>query len=97
MAQSKQNIFEYKTEILLFRTKSKRNITRHLNSRISSQYIPWTTQVKYLGLTMTEHLNWDLYFSQLKKKLNRGIGLLAKIRHFTAKHFFLIGVHSMQV
>ena len=33
-----------------------------------------------------EHLNWDLYFSQLKKKLNRGIGLLAKIRHFTPKH-----------
>ena len=25
------------------------------------------------------------YFNQLKKKLNRGIGLLAKIRHFTPK------------
>ena len=75
-----------KTEILLFRPKSKRNITKHLNFRISGQYIPQTTQVKYLGLTMNEDLNWDLYFSQLKKKLNRGIGLLAKIRHFTPKH-----------
>ena len=35
---------------------------------------------------MNEHLDWDLYFSQLKKKLNRGIGLLSKIRHFTPKH-----------
>ena len=26
------------------------------------------------------------YFNLLKKKLNRGIGLLAKIRHFTPKH-----------
>ena len=43
------------------------------------QYIPQTTQVKCLGLTMNEHLHWDLYFSQLKKKLNCGIGLLAKI------------------
>ena len=35
---------------------------------------------------MNEHLDWDLYFSQLKKKLNRGIGLLSKIRYFTSKH-----------
>ena len=32
---------------------------------------------------MNKNLDWDLYFSQLKKKLNCGIGLLAKIRHFT--------------
>ena len=58
----------------------------HLNFRISGQYIPRTTQVKYLGLTMNEHLDWDLYFSQLKNKPNRGIGLLSKIRHFSPKH-----------
>ena len=37
---------------------------------------------------MNEHLDWDLYFSQPKKKINRGIGLLAKIRHFTSKHLW---------
>ena len=35
---------------------------------MSGQYIPRTTQVKNLGLTMNKHLDWDLYFSQLKKK-----------------------------
>ena len=35
---------------------------------------------------MNEHLAWDLYFSHLKKKLNGGMRLLAKIRHFTPKH-----------
>ena len=49
--------------------------------------IPLTTQVKYLGLTMNKHLDWDLYFSQLKKKLNHGIGLLAKIKHFTPRNY----------
>ena len=83
---NKTSLNTSKTEILLFRPKSKRNITKHLNFRISGQYIPRTTQVKYLGLTMNEHLDLDLYFSQLKKKLNRGIGLLSKIRHFTPKH-----------
>ena len=75
-----------KTKILLFGPKSKRNITKHLNFRISGQYILRATQVKYLDLTMNEHIDWDLYFSQLKKKLNRGIGLLSKLRHFAPKH-----------
>ena len=44
------------------------------------------TQIKYRGFKFNEHLDWDIYFSQLKKKLNRGNGLLAKIRHFTPEH-----------
>ena len=39
--------------------------------------------MKYLGLTMNKHLDWDLCFSQLKNKLNRWIELLAD---FTPKH-----------
>ena len=35
-----------KTEILLFRSQSKRNITEHLNFKISGQYIPRKTQFK---------------------------------------------------
>ena len=76
-----------KIETFLFRPKSKRNITKHLNFRISGQYIPRTTKVKYLGFTMNEYLDWDLYFSRLKKKLDCGIGLLTKIKH----------LHEMQV
>ena len=34
---------------------------------------------------MNEHLI-DIYFIELKKNLNHGIRLLAKIRHFTPKH-----------
>ena len=74
------------TKILLFRPKSKRKITKHLNFRISGQYVPQKTQVRYLGLTINEPLDWDIYFSQLKKKRNCGIGLLAKIKDFTLKH-----------
>lgn len=53
---------------------------------MTGQHILWATQIKYLRLTAKEHLDWDLYFSQLKEKLNRGIGPLAKIRHFSPKH-----------
>ena len=33
---------------------------------------------------MNKKFDWDLYFSQLKKKLNRGTEFLAKIRNFTS-------------
>ena len=67
-----------KTEILLFRPKSKRNITKHLNFRISGQYIPRKTKVKYLGLTINEHLDWDLYFSQQKRNSIVGLAFWQK-------------------
>ena len=40
-----------KTEIILFRPKSQSNITKHLNFRISGQYIGRISEVKYLGLS----------------------------------------------
>ena len=64
-----------KAEVLLFRPKSKRNITKHLNFRIKGHYITWKTRIKYLILTINDHLD-----------CNRGIGFLAKIIHFTSKH-----------
>ena len=73
-----------KTEIILFRPKSQSNITKHLNFRISGQYIGRISEVKYLGLILNEFLSWSTYYTLLKKKLNRAIGLLSKVRHFTS-------------
>ena len=46
-----------KIKILLFRPKSKRNITKHLNFTISVHYISQITQIKYLELATNEHLD----------------------------------------
>ena len=62
MTQIKKNIFKYK-----YRPKSERNIGKHVNFRISEKYIPRTTKVKHLGLTINEHFDWDFYFSPRKK------------------------------
>ena len=48
-----------KTEIILFRPKSQSNITKHLNFRISGQYIERIIEVKYLGLILNEILSWS--------------------------------------
>ena len=42
--------------------------------------------VKYLGVFLNDSLSWDTLLNTLIPKLNRAIGLLAKIRHYTPKY-----------
>ena len=41
--------------------------------------------VKYLGVTLEENLDWNLHLNSLKLKLNKATGLLCKIRHYVPK------------
>ena len=85
-----------KTEIILFRPKSQANIAKHLNFRRSGQRVERINEVKYLGLVVNEILEWRTHFTQLKKKLNRAIGLLSKIRHHTSRNLLKpIYFHSL--
>ena len=84
-----------KTEIILFRPKSQSNITKHVNFRISGQYIERISEVKILGLILNEFLSWSTYYTLLKKKLNRAIGLLSNVRHFTSQHLLKTIYYSL--
>ena len=39
-------------------------------------------QAKYLGVYLDEHLSWSFHLNQLKSKLSRARGLLAKLRNY---------------
>ena len=73
-----------KTEIVIFRPKHK-VITKHLNFRVSGQKINLSTTVKYLGVTLKKHLEWQGYINSLLIKLNSAPGLLSKIQHYAPK------------
>ena len=69
-----------KTEIIMFRAKGK-DITKHLNFRLSGKKIELSEKIKYLGLIIDEHLTWKQHMSLIKCKLSKAIGLLSRIRH----------------
>ena len=73
-----------KTKIALFRSKRK-TITKKLNFQISGQNIPISKSVKYLGVMLNENLSWDSHMAYILPKLNRGLGLLSKIRYYVPK------------
>ena len=70
-----------KTEIIIFQPKGK-IITKHLNFRICGQKINPINQTKYLGIYLDKHLSWNSHLNQLKTKLSRGCGLLAKLCYY---------------
>ena len=42
-------------------------------------------RVKYLGIQIDQHLNWNEHIKNIIPKLTRAIGILSKIRHYVPK------------
>ena len=38
--------------------------------------------VKYFGLYLDKNLDWNYNLNQLYGKLNRGVGILSKVKHY---------------
>ena len=74
-----------KTEILLFRPKGK-TITKHLNFRISGERIKTSTTVKYLGVLLHAHHNWQPHIDSFVTKLSKAVSLLSKIRYYVPRY-----------
>ena len=54
------------------------NVTLIMNRKAIEQ----TTHVKYLGVFVDEHLNWNNHITHVAKKIGRGIGIMVKLRHY---------------
>ena len=68
------------SETVIFKSHSKQ-ITKHLKFRLSRQKIIHKNHTKYLGIIIDEHLTFlRNVTAQLRQKLNRTNGLLAKSR-----------------
>ena len=67
-----------KTELIIFSPKRKQ-ISEHLNFHMSGQKIETSNRVKYLGIQIDQHLNWNEDIKDIIPKLTRAIGILSKI------------------
>ena len=91
--------------IVIFRPKYK-SIIKHMNFRIGDQRVHLSSTVRYLGVILHENPVWEQHLNTLTEKLNRELGLLAKIWHHFLKsllktiHFSLFNsqlVHASQI
>ena len=70
-----------KTELLLFHRAGK-VLDYDLKIKLNGKRLIPSKYVKYLGILIDCHLNWNYQVSTLSAKLSRANGMLSKIRHF---------------
>ena len=78
----------------MFGPKQK-NITKHMNFRISGQRVHLSSKLRYLGVILQENYECEQHLNTLTPKLNRALGLLAKIRHYVPKSLLKIIYFSL--
>jgi len=70
-----------KTELIIFRDPRKKLI-HELNIKVNGKKLVPCKFVKYLGIFIDCHLNWNAHQTEISTKLSRANGMLSKIRHF---------------
>ena len=70
-----------KTELVIFRHPNK-PINYDLKIKINGKKLIPSSFIKYLGILIDCHLNWQIHSNDLATKLSRAIGMLSKIRHY---------------
>ena len=72
-----------KTELVLFKPRAKKTEIR-LTANFGGKRIFLSDRVNYLGVLIDSSLTWTPHITELAKKLNKAIGLLAKMRKFVS-------------
>ena len=51
---------------------------------INGEPLEFNSKAKYLGVTIDNKLTWHQHIENIKNKINKGIGILKKMRHLSA-------------
>ena len=61
----------------------------HANEKNKPVTLESKDYVKYLGRLIDSHLNFNYHIEHLKVKINKNVGMLAKLRHFVPRKTLL--------
>ncbi|KAG1664498.1 hypothetical protein GQR58_019790 [Nymphon striatum] len=61
---------------------SRKHKTNKVNLFINNTSIAQKDCIKYIGVLLDKDLSWKQHIQQVKLKISKGIGILAKIRHY---------------
>ena len=74
-----------KSNFLLI-SPSRKNTTNKINLSINNEAIAQNDCIKCLGVLLAKHLSWKNHIQHVKLKLSKGIGILAKLRHYVPQN-----------
>ena len=83
-----------KTELIIFR-QNKNPLHHSVKFKLNGKRLFPTSSVKYLGVFLDQHLYWNKELAHVITKLNQGIGILSKLRHYANLNILKIVYHSL--
>ncbi len=66
-----------------------------IDIKIDGKRIEPSTHVKYVGVLLDSHLEWNYHVDDLSAKLSRAVGMLAKIRHYVSTNTLNMIYHGI--
>ena len=96
LAANKLSLNVDKSKLLVFNNKKRIKI----NITLNGQSLKEVDHAKYLGILIDNKLNWLPQINAIKLKVSKGLGLLAKIRHYVPSetlrslYFSFVNAHT---
>ena len=84
-----------KTEVIFFRSKRHSLNYDKLSIKMNGFKLTPVDYIKYLGMYIDKHLDWNQHIQELSKKLNRANGILSKLRYNTTLEICLQVYHAV--
>ena len=95
LAANKLSLNVGKSKLLVYNNRKKISI----NITLNGQTLKEVDHAKYLGVLIDNKLNWSKQISAINLKISKGLGLLAKSRHYVPSvtlrslYFTLVNSH----
>ena len=85
-----------KTELIFFYPKSNKNLDfDNIFINFNGIRLIPVDFVKYLGMFIDKHLNWNQHIHELSKKLSQANGILSKLRHNASRNVCIQVYYSL--
>jgi hypothetical protein len=84
MSANKLSVNIEKTTYIIFHRKQQRNVPR-LNLTLNGIRIKQTFEFEFLGLLLTETLDWSKHISKMSSKISQIIGTMSRIKRYVPK------------
>ena len=81
-----------KSNMVLFRPNCK--VNRKIKVKINNELIIEKDCTKYLGVYIDKNLSWKSHISNVKTKIDRGIGILSKLKIFAPRSIIQSAYHA---
>ena len=83
-----------KTEFIVFKPPRK-SLPERFTLKLNGKTLMESSKIKYLGVVMDDRLTWKHHFLELRKKLNKSIGIIFKMRQLCPQKVLLSLYYSL--